>query len=300
MVDQKIGFVGIGRMGKRMVQRLMQAGHHVTVYDTNQEAVKSLAGMGAHPADSPAAVASAAPVVFASLPTPSIVEAVALGPRGVVEGSQVKVFVDVSTTGAIYAKKVAAGLAAKGITAVDAPVSGGMAGAERGTIAIMVACPKPVFDEIKPLLEILGKPFFVGTKPGQGQTMKLLNNLLSATAMAVSSEALAMGVKAGLDPTQMMDVFNAGSGRNSATHDKIKQYVIPRTFNFGFTLGLVNKDVRLCLEEAEAAGVPMIVGAAVKQFLSIAAATEGADADMTAMTKSVEKWSGVRIGSEQP
>src|SRR5579872_7002655 len=113
MVDQKIGFVGIGRMGKRMVQRLMQAGHHVTVYDTNQEAVKSLAGMGAHPADSPAAVASAAPVVFASLPTPSIVEAVALGPKGVVEGSQVKVFVDVSTTGAIYAKKVAAGLAAK-------------------------------------------------------------------------------------------------------------------------------------------------------------------------------------------
>jgi 3-hydroxyisobutyrate dehydrogenase-like beta-hydroxyacid dehydrogenase len=298
MADQKIGFVGVGRMGARMVQRLIGAGHHLTVYDTNPGAVSALVDLGAAAADSPAAVASAASVVFASLPTPSIVEAAVLGPKGIAEGTAVKIFIDVSTTGAIYAKRVAAGLAAKNIAAVDAPVSGGIGGAERGTLAIMVACPDAIFDEIKALLIVLGKPIVVGRNPGQGQTMKLVNNLLSATALAVSSEALAIGVKAGLDPSIMIDVLNAGSGRSGATQDKIKQFVISRTFNFGFSLALLNKDVRLCLEEAEASGVPMIVGSATKQFLSIAAANEGPDADMTAMAKCVEKWSGVRIESK--
>jgi len=298
MAKESIGFVGVGRMGVRMVRRLIQAGHPVTIYDTSSEAMAPLLEIGATRADSPAAVGSAAEIVFASVPTPPIVQAVALGPKGVIEGSRVKIFIDVSTTGATVARAVAEGLAAKGIRAVDAPVSGGITGAEKGTLAVMVSCAEDVLAKVKPVLEVIGKIFFVGTQPGQGQTMKLLNNLLSATAMAITSEAVVMGVKAGLDPALVIDVFNAGTARNSATQDKIKQHVISRSFSYGFGIGLLNKDIRLCMAEADAFGVPMIVGSAVRQLLSIATQTEGLDADMTTMARTVEKWAGVQVGGK--
>jgi 3-hydroxyisobutyrate dehydrogenase-like beta-hydroxyacid dehydrogenase len=296
MGQQTIGFVGVGRMGGRMARRVLQAGYGLAIFDTTEAAIAPLVALGARRMDSPAAVASEAEIVLASLPTPPIVETVALGPKGIAEGSRVKIFVDMSTTGATYAKRVAEGLAAKDIEAVDAPVSGGIAGAEKGTVAVMVACSDETFGKLKPVLDNIGKVFHVGHQPGQGQTMKLLNNLLSATAMAISSEAVVMGVKAGLDPKMIIDVINSGSGRNTATQDKIPRCVIPRTFDFGFAIGLLNKDIRLCLQEADALGVPMVVGSAVRQLLSIATASEGPDADMTELVKPVEKWAGVRVG----
>jgi len=298
MAQQDIGFVGVGRMGARMAARLIKAGYRVTVYDTNRAAVAPLVEMGATAVDSPAAAASAAEIVLASVPTPPIVQTVALGPNGIVEGKRAKIFIDVSTTGATVAKAVAEGLAVKGIVAVDAPVSGGITGAEKGTLAVMVSCPEMILPTVKPILEVLGKLFIVGTQPGQGQTMKLLNNLLSASAMAITSEAVAMGVKAGLDPSLIIDVFNAGTARNSATQDKMKQHVISRSFSYGFGLALLNKDIRLCMAEADALGVPMVVGSAVRQLLSISTATEGVDADMTEMAKTVEAWAQVQIGQK--
>jgi 3-hydroxyisobutyrate dehydrogenase-like beta-hydroxyacid dehydrogenase len=299
MAKQTIGFVGVGRMGGPMVRRLINAGFDLSIYDKSEGAIAPLVALGATRADSPAAVASAAEIVLASLPTPPIVQAVTLGPNGIGEGSKVKIFIDVSTTGSTVAARVAEGLAAKGITAVDAPVSGGIAGAEKGTLAVMVSGPEALYPTVKPVLEVIGKLFFVGTRPGQGQTMKLLNNLLSGTAMAISSEAVVMGVKAGLDPQQIMDVINAGSGRNSATQDKIPRCVIPRTFDFGFAISLLNKDIRLCLEEAEALGVPMIVGTAVRQLLAVTIATEGVNADLTEVVKTVERWAGVQVGAKK-
>jgi len=299
MAKQSIGFVGVGRMGGPMVRRLLNAGFDLTIYDKSDAAVAPLVELGAKRAASPAQVASAAEIVLASLPTPPIVQTVALGPNGIGEGTKIKIFIDVSTTGSTVASRVAEALAAKGITAVDSPVSGGIAGAEKGTLAVMVSCPPETYETVKPVLEVIGKLFFVGTKPGQGQTMKLLNNLLSGTAMAISSEAVVMGVKAGLDPQQIMDVINAGSGRNSATQDKIPRCVIPRTFDFGFAISLLNKDIRLCLEEAEALGVPMIVGTAVRQLLAITIATEGANADLTETVKTVERWAGVTVGAKK-
>jgi 3-hydroxyisobutyrate dehydrogenase-like beta-hydroxyacid dehydrogenase len=296
MAMENIGFIGVGRMGVRMARRLMDAGYALTIYDTSAEAMAPLVALGATASHSPAAVASAAEIVFASVPTPPIVLGVALGPKGVIEGSRVKIFIDTSTTGATVERAVAEGLAAKHIRMVDAPVSGGIKGAEKGTLAVMVSCSEETLARVKPILEVLGKLFFVGTQPGQGQTMKLLNNLLSATAMAITSEAVAMGVKAGLDPSLVIDVFNAGTARNSATQDKIKQHVISRTFSYGFGIGLLNKDIRLCMAEADNFGVPMVVGSAVRQLLSIATQTEGFDADMTAMARTVEKFAGVQIG----
>jgi 3-hydroxyisobutyrate dehydrogenase-like beta-hydroxyacid dehydrogenase len=293
--EKSVGFIGVGRMGGRLAQRLVDAGFQLTVFDTSEAAVASFVKQGAKAAASAAAVASACEIVITCLPTPQVVQKVALGPGGVVEGTRVKIMIDMSTTGAIYAKRIAEGLAPKGIVAVDAPISGGLVGAEKGTLAVMVACKEELLPRIKSVLEPFGKIFLVGSEPGMGQTMKLLNNLLSATAMAISSEAVVMGVKAGLDAQMVIDVINAGTGRNSATADKIPRCVIPRKFNTGFAIELMNKDVRLCLEEADALGVPMIVGTAVRQLLAITMASEGPNADMTETVKPLEKWAKVQV-----
>ena len=298
MPDKQLGFIGVGRMGIHMAGRLIEAGYGITVYDTNETAMQRLEQRGAKRATSAADVASQCETVLVSLPTPDVVRAVALGKNGVIEGSKAKVFVDLSTTGPRVAKEVAEGLAKKGITAVDAPVSGGPSGAEKGTLAMMIACPRALADELKPIIEVLGKFFYIGEQPGLGQTMKVINNLLSATAITITSEAMVMGVKAGLDPSVMLDVINAGSGRNTATADKFPRCVVPRRFDFGFTTALLYKDIKLCLDEAEALGVPMLVGNAVRQFMAIGKAAQGPDADITEFVKPLEKLAGVEVGKK--
>jgi 3-hydroxyisobutyrate dehydrogenase-like beta-hydroxyacid dehydrogenase len=292
-----LGFVGLGRMGAPMAGRLMDAGHELAVYDRAEDAMAPLLARGARRCASPAEVASAAEVVLASLPTPDVVRQVALGEDGVLRGNRVAIFVDLSTTGPRVAAQVAEEFARSGLgrVTVDAPVSGGVSGAERGTLAVMVSCPRPTFDELEPVLKVFGKPFFLGEKPGSAQTMKLANNLLAAAALAISSEAIVMGVKAGLDPKLMVEVINAGSGRNSATQDKFPRAVLPRTFDFGFATGLSYKDVRLCVDEAEALGVPMVVGSAVRQLLAVTNATFGAESDFTNVVRTVEQWAGVEV-----
>ena len=292
MTKELLGFIGVGRMGGPMARRLIEAGYSLTVYDTNAAAVAPLVALGATQAPSIAQVASAAETIFASLPTPDVVQAVA---AAVATGNRVRTFIDLSTTGPRVAAEVGESLAASGITAIDCPVSGGVSGAEKGTLAVVVAGPRDVYDRLKPALDVIGKSFFVGERPGQAQVVKLVNNLLSVTALAITSEGMAMGVKAGIDATIMLDAINAGSGRNSATQDKFPRNVVTRTFDMGFALALSYKDIRLCLEEAERLGVPTIVGNAVKQVLGIAKATQGPDADLTTIVKAVESWAGVEV-----
>jgi 3-hydroxyisobutyrate dehydrogenase-like beta-hydroxyacid dehydrogenase len=294
-MSEPLGFVGIGRMGLPMAGRLLDAGFKLVIHDTDAAVLAPLLSRGAERAGSAAEVASAAETVLVSLPTPWVVRAVALGKDGISAGSKVKTFVDLSTTGPRVAIEVATALAAKGIVAVDAPVSGGVIGAEKGTLAIMVSCAPALSARLEPMLRAMGKVFFVGERPGMGQTMKLANNLMSATALAITSEAMVMGVKAGLDPQVMLDVINAGSGRNSATLEKFPRSVLPRSFDFGFTNELLFKDVKLCLDEGEALGVPMLVGNAVCQLLGVAKATQGKTADITTIVKCVEEWAGVQV-----
>lgn len=295
MTEARLGFIGVGRMGGPMAGRLLDAGFKLAIYDTNEAAMAPLLARGAERFASPAAVASAAEMVLVSLPTPWVVREVALGSNGVVAGSRVKTLVDLSTTGPRVATEVARALSAKGIAAVDAPVSGGVTGAQKGTLAVMVSCPAQLFARLEPVLQVFGKVFLVGERPGMGQTMKLANNLMSATALAITSEAMVMGVKAGLDPKIMLEVINAGSGRNSASQDKFPRSVLPRTFDFGFTHELLYKDVKLCLDEAEALGVPMWVGNAVCQLLGVAKVRQGPSADITTIVKCVEEWAGVEV-----
>jgi 3-hydroxyisobutyrate dehydrogenase-like beta-hydroxyacid dehydrogenase len=282
-------------MGGPMSGRLLDAGHSLVVFDTNPAAVAPLVARGASSVGSAEEVASTVEVVFMSLPTPPIVQAVSLGDRGIVHGSKVKTLIDLSTTGPSVAGVVGKAAAERGISWVDSPVSGGVGGATKGTLAVMVSCRKDTFTEIDPLLKTFGRTFHVGEKPGLAQIAKLANNLLAAAAMVVSSEAMAMGVKAGLDARVLIDIINAGSGRNSATQDKFPQCVLPGTFNFGFATGLSYKDVRLCVDEAEALGVPMVVGAAVRQMLAVTNAKYGPDSDFTSIAKVLEEWAGVEI-----
>lgn len=288
-------FVGIGRMGANMAKRLLDAGFTLTVYDTSTAAVDSLVALGARAAKSPAEAADASQTVFLSLPTPDIIHAVTCGAGGVHESKNVKHVFDCSTTGPTMARIVAAELAKKDIVYLDSPVSGGLAGAKNGTLAVMVSGPRDAYDQAEPALKQFGKLFYVGAEAGQAQVMKLANNLLAAAAIVLSSEAVVMGVKAGLDPKQMLDVINAGSGRNSATQDKFPRSVLPRTFDFGFATGLSYKDVKLCVHEAENLGVPMVAGSAVLQMLAVTQARFGADSDFTSIARVVEEWAGVEI-----
>lgn len=289
---KQVGFIGLGRMGEPMALRLVAAGYELVVHDARPEAVAKLTAQGARAAASPAEVASAVDTVLLSLPTPPIVREVAAKVGG---GSKVKTVIDLSTTGATAAREIAAALAAKGITAVDSPVSGGVAGAVAGTLAVMVAGPRALCKELEPMLAVFGKVFFIGERPGMGQTMKLANNLLSATAMAATAEAVVFGVKSGLDPAVMCDVINAGSGRNTASMDKVPKQVITRKFAQGFATGLMYKDVRLCLEEAEAAGAPMPVSTAVRAMWARANDELGGDSDMTAIVQLLERAAGVVV-----
>jgi 3-hydroxyisobutyrate dehydrogenase-like beta-hydroxyacid dehydrogenase len=280
-------------MGGAMARRLIDAGHRVVVHDPSAAAAEALAAQGATVAASARAVADAAPVVFLSLPNPQIVEQVVLGAQGIREGKRLQVCVDLSTSGPETAMKLAAGLAQRKIASLEAPVSGGIKGAREGTLALMISGPQSTWEQVRPLLEVFGKPFFMGINPGAGQTMKLVNNLLGACAIAITAEGMTLGAKAGLDPGRMIEVLNVSSGRSSATQDKWPRSVLPRTFDFGFASGLCLKDIRLCLAAAQSLQVPLGVGSAVSELLQRTVDTLGADSDFTAMAKIVESDAGL-------
>ncbi|WP_024508870.1 NAD(P)-dependent oxidoreductase [Bradyrhizobium sp. ARR65] len=295
MAGETLGFIGTGRMGGPLAGRLLDAGYSLIVYDTQSEATKPLVARGARVAASPADVASHAEIVLTSLPTPDIVKAVALGPDGIVGGDRARIIIDLSTTGPGAAKQVAEGLKSRSMTLVDAPVSGGIKGAVNGTLAVMVSCPQATYETVQPILKNFGKLFYTGDKPGVAQTAKLANNLMAAAALVITSEAVAMGVKGGVNAKVLIDIINASSGRNSASEDKFPRSVLPGTFDFGFATGLSYKDVRLCVDEAEAMGVPMVCGAVVRQMLAITNAKYGASSDFTSIAKVVEEWAGVQM-----
>ena len=295
----EIGFIGLGNMGFHMARRLIEAGHTVIALDTRKEPLDRIVALGGKPAGSAKEVGDRAETVMVSLPTPDIVLAVATGAGGVIEGQRVRRFVDLSTTGSDMAKRIFALLKARDIVQIDAPVSGGVAGAEKGTVAVMASGPRTDVEAVKPALSVIGKFFFIGEQPGAGQTMKLCNNFLSAAAMAATSEAMVLGVKAGLDPRVMLDVINSGSGRNTATETKFPKNVVPRTFDLGFTNGLMAKDVGLALSEAKTLGVPMEVAETVMRALKRACEEIGPNQDLTTIVQPLERRAGVEVRAKK-
>jgi 3-hydroxyisobutyrate dehydrogenase-like beta-hydroxyacid dehydrogenase len=297
--EMTIGFVGLGAMGGLMATRLLDAGRDLALFDARPEALEPHVDRGARACPSAAAVADAAKTVLVSLPTPDVVREVACGEAGLVQGGAIGTYVDLSTSGPVVAAEVAAALQAAGIACLDAPVSGGVSGAEAGTLTIMAAGTAEVFERVRPTLELLGRNVIrVGDEPGQGQLAKVLNNLLSACAIAITAEVLALGVRGGLSARTLVDVFNTSSGRNTATAEKFPRHVLPRTFEGGFRLELMNKDVQLCLAEAQRHGVPMPLGASIGQLWSLAAVTADDGADSTEIVRMIEDWAGVVVADE--
>src|SRR6201996_1204994 len=226
-MQQKIGFIGLGAMGAPMVQRLLSAGYPVVVHDPDAAAVKTATAAGAQAAGSPMQIAAEVEIIMVSLPTPDVVRRVALGENGLAKGDRAKIYVDLSTTGPGVAQEVAAGLAPTGIVALDAPVSGGPTGAKAGTLTVMVSGDAVAYETVRPaLLEIGRNTMLVGDRVGQGQTLKLVNNLMAAANYAVASECLVMGAKAGLDADMMVGVINKSSGRSFVSETFVAKAVL--------------------------------------------------------------------------
>jgi 3-hydroxyisobutyrate dehydrogenase-like beta-hydroxyacid dehydrogenase len=292
----QIGFIGLGNMGFPMARRLIAEDHDVVAYDTSSAALERIVALGAHAASSVKEVADRAETIMASLPTPAASLEVSIGAAGVIEGSRVRRYIDLSTVGSRTAVQIHEALARRGIVGVDSPVSGGVGGAEKGALAVMVSCPRDEFDVVRSALEAIGRPYYVGDKPGSAQTMKLANNILAANVLVTTAEVVVMGVKAGLDPDVMIEVLNAGSGATSASRDKFPRAILNRSFDYGFATGLMVKDVRLYLEEAKALGVPVEVAETVGRLWEFVAADQGPDSDFTTVIKPFEKTAGVTVG----
>lgn len=291
-MNSEIGFIGLGNMGWPMMDRLLTAGFPVVAFDVREDVLAKAAALGAAPADSVRAVADRTETILVSLPTPQISESVV---ADVATGSRVRRFVDLSTVGGPAAQRNHATLGAQGIAALDSPVSGGMHGAQAGTLAIMVSGPRSEFDSLAKIFEVLGRAIFVSEQPGAAQTMKLINNLMAATTLAATAEVMVMGVKAGLDAGVMIDVLNAGSGGTHASRDKFPRAVLPRTFDYGFATGLMAKDVRLYLDEATALGLPVDMAETVQRIWEQTLRAEGPESDFTSVIKPMENAAGVTV-----
>ncbi len=296
-MSDRVGFIGVGRMGAPMVRRLLAHGYEVCIRDVSEAAVAPFRGQpGVTICGSPREVAGQVPVVLLSLPLPKTLLDVVLGPDGVAAAGPGRCVIDTSTSGARASRAVGAELGAKGLQFLDAPVSGGVPGAEKGTLSVMVAGDPALYDRHKGLLSIIGKNvFYVGAEPGQGQAMKLVNNMLSATALAATSEVMAVATKAGIAPDVALDILNVSSGRNSATQDKFPKDVITGTFSYGFLVDLMLKDVKLFEELADEMRVPTLVSPAVINAWRVAVAQGYGPKDFTAIAEMFERWAGVEI-----
>ncbi len=291
-----LGFIGLGQMGGSMAERLIAGDIDLHVCDPSPAAAERLTSRGATAHATPKDLADAVPIVFACLPNRAVSEAVALGADGVIHGSAIRVYAEMSTIGKSCIEAIAARLSAKGIATVDAPISGGPPAAREGRLAMMASGPDEAVALAKPWLARIGRAVYVlGDKPGQAQIMKVVNNIVMATNLVVASEGLVMGAKAGLDAQAMIEVLRAGTGHSAAASDILARSALPGTFDFGAHLSIVEKDVHLGLDEAAALGVPVEVMQAAAAIWDRAAKEGRGKEDFSAIIKLIEERGGAEV-----
>ncbi len=262
----KVGFVGTGNMGGPMAANLIKAGHELTVHDLRRESATNLLEMGAQWADSPAEAAQGNELVLTSLPTPRDVEAVALGEMGVLEGaSSETIYADLSTNSPTMIRHIHDVCAQRGVTVMDAPVSGGTYGASAGTLAVMVGGDEAVYNRIKPTLDAIGTNVVYCGSIGNGMVCKICNNLMSMGIGVLLTEALTLGVKAGVDLEVLADVINKSSGGSTRLREKFSRFLFQGNFEPGFAAALAAKDVRLATDMGREFTVPMELSNLVDQ-----------------------------------
>lgn len=290
-----VGFLGLGNMGAAMAMRLIHPRCRLHVYDPNPEAVSRLVDAGAVAHASPRSVADAAAVVMACLPSQTACEAAIFGQEGVAAGTALHTYVEMSTIGPTAVSSIAQRLQRQHIATVDAPVSGGPSAARAGSLSIMVAGTSHAIARAMPSLDHIAKTIHkLGDQPGQAQAMKLVNNIMLAANMAVASEALAVGAKAGLNADVMADVIRSSTGQSAAA-DILARFALPGSFDFGARMSILAKDVDLAITEARNLGVPARVLEQAGGVWQTAMEEGRSQDDFTSIIKSVEERANVLV-----
>ena len=290
------GFLGVGSMGQPMAGKLLDGGHRLTVLDINEAAMRPLLDRQAGRAASPRDLANRHEIVIVSLPTLEAFRAVALGEDGLIHGSAMKILVNTCTVGVSFLRGIVDAMAAKGITVVDCPISGGAQGAQAGTLSVMVSGDPAAVARIRPLIDLWGPTVTIaGNTPGAAQVLKLTNNILVAVAIAATSEAFVMGAKGGLDPEVMVRAINAGTGANNATRGMFPNAVLNRQFKQGAAMHIIMKDIDLAIEQGEELGIPMWVCQAARLVFKHAIFQNSPNDDMSTLVKSIERAAGFEI-----
>jgi 2-hydroxy-3-oxopropionate reductase len=283
-------------MGQPMAAKLLDAGHSLTIFDISEPAMRPLLERQARRAASPRELGDRSEIVFVSLPTLAAFRAAVLGPNGLIHGGALKVLVNTCTVGVPFVKEVEEAMAARGVTVVDCPISGGPAGARAGTLSVMVSGAPEAIERVWPLISLWGSTLTVaGDKPGAAQVLKLTNNILFAVSLAATSEAFVMGAKGGLDPEVMVNAINARSGRNGATQTVIPTVVLDRSFDYGAALHILMKDIDLAIAQGEELGVPMWVCQTARLVYKHAIFQGSADDDISTLMRHVERDAGFEM-----
>jgi 3-hydroxyisobutyrate dehydrogenase len=279
-----------------MCRHLIEAGHDVLVFDVQPSNLARMVSLGAQQADTPKAVAVACDVVFSSLPGPREIEQVTLGPDGIADAARPGlIHVDLSTNSPTVAQRLCAALAAKGVTMLDAPVSGGVYGAAAGTLAVMVGGDEDTYNQVKPMLDAIGTHVVYCGEIGNGMVTKICNNLLSMGIGVLMSEALTLGVKAGVSLETLADVIANSSGGNRRLVEKFPRYLFADNFEPGFATALAAKDVRLATDLGREYGIPMELSNLVDQRHVEALFRGWGPEDSDAVAKLQEEKSGVQL-----
>lgn len=285
----RIGCLGLGNMGQPMAGKLLDGGHELWVHDIREEAMLPLLDRQARRAGSAKELADTCETIVVSLPTLEIFRQVLSGPDGLLAGKAIKTLVNTCTVGVPFIREIESACIAADVTVIDVPISGGVAGAKAGTLAMMVSGnPVRVLDLI-PVFELWGQTVVVaGDRPGSAQIMKLTNNMLCAVAFVATSEAMTMSGKAGIPDDAMLQILNNGTGRNFATMHLFPQAILPRTFDFGATIEVLMKDVDLAIEQGEELGVPMWVSQTVRLVLKHGVFQGRAQQDLSRIVEIIE------------
>jgi 3-hydroxyisobutyrate dehydrogenase-like beta-hydroxyacid dehydrogenase len=293
--EMKVGFIGIGRMGRHMSRRILEAGYDLTVHDIEKEAADPLLAKGARWADSPKSMAQSCDVIITSLPTPIEMQEVVYGPNGLMKGWKAgDIYVDMTTNSPNIIRQVAKDALAKQVTVMDSPVTGGTIAAEKGTLAIIVGGEKACLEKIHKIYEAMGTKIYYAGDAGSGNIAKLVNNVISITANSIMAEAFVLGVKAGVDPQILWEVATTGTANNWDLA-RYPNSVFQGDFEPNFRLSLASKDVGLAIQLGRQYGVPLSVAAAVDQeFLAAKAAGLG-DKDIYSIFQYIENLAGVKV-----
>lgn len=288
--DLKVAFIGVGDMGGPMADQIVtKCPGRSVVFDLSAKALEPFRGRTEF-ATSAADAASKADVVFGCLPTMDSYLAAVLGPDGIIHGSRVKTYVHVGTTGSPLVRQIEIELAKKGIATVDAPMAGGPARARAGTLVVMSSGAPSEVAKAEPFLRCYAnKIVHVGDDPGAGQRMKVVNNIMSSTNLAIAAEALVLGVKGGLNSEQIIEVVNAGTGQNCASLNWVPAQILTRNFDMSAQLVIMLKDIQCGLDEAKSLGVPMPVGSAVQQVYLKTVAEGSPKDDITSIIWHMER-----------